>query len=290
VSDTVRVAARPLLLHRVVLVLAGLISLLIGGAFGLLGGGGATLTLPLLLYGMHLAPRDAIAGSLAIVCATSAVGALVHARAGRVDGRVAVLFGGCSLLAAYAGGRVAALVPTGVLIAAFALMMLGSAWRMMAGTTTAPARPSATALAIAAVLVGVVSGMVGAGGGFLIVPALTLYGGVSMHRAVATSLAIIAVQSAAGLAGHLAHAQLDASLLLMMTGPAAVGAAVGAWLVPRLSPCALRRGFGVLMVAVSALFFERQVPGWGHWAVPAVIAVGGLALWWRTRPPTVVLA
>jgi uncharacterized membrane protein YfcA len=272
------------------LLLTGLLSLLIGGTFGLLGGGGAALTLPFLLYGLHLAPRDAIAGSLAIVCATSAVGALVHARAGRLDGRTGVVFGGFSLAAAYVGGRLSGIVPAGVLIALFAVMMLGSAWRMMAAPAPARSLRSPTAMAIAAVVVGGLSGLVGAGGGFLIVPALTLLGGVPMHRAVATSLAIIAVQSAAGLAGQLSHAHLDASLLAMMAGLSAVGAAIGAWLAPRLTACSLRRGFAVMMVAVSALFFARQLPGWGHWAVPVAVATGGALLWWRTRTPVPVIA
>lgn len=275
------------------LVLGSVAALLVGVTVGLLGGGGATLMLPLLVYGFGLEPHAAIAGSLAVVCATSGVGALVHARRGLVDVRIALAFGAASTAAAYLGGLAAGRLPAGLLIGFFAVAMLASAWRMLASTTcAAPDGPPARGLLVAvAAAVGGFAGLVGAGGGFLVVPALVLVGRVPMHRAVATSLAVIAAQSAAGLAGQLSHTTLDPALLAGLAALSATGAVAGAALAPRCRASALRRGFAVLLLAVAALFLHRQLPaGWTNWAAVAVVAIGGGALWWRTRPGVVVLA
>jgi uncharacterized protein len=275
------------------LVLGGLLALLVGATVGLLGGGGAALTLPLLLYVFGVEPHAAIAGSLAVVCTTSVVGALVHARRGHVDVRMALTFGAVSTAAAYLGGRLAGSVPAGALIALFTLAMIASAWRMLA--TTPCTTPAATAhpavLAAVAAGVGAFSGLVGAGGGFLVVPALALIGRVPMHRAVATSLAVIAAQSAAGLAGHLSHAALDLHLLSILAGVSALGAAIGAALAPRCRAVTLRRGFAALLLLVAVLFLHRQLPpGVANWAAMLAVAATGAALWWRTRPGLAAMA
>jgi uncharacterized membrane protein YfcA len=267
--------------------LVGLLALLIGATVGLLGGGGATLTLPLLLYGLGMPAHDAAAGSLAVVCATTVVGALVHARTGNVELRTALAFGSASTLAAYLGGRAAGAVPASALVGLFTVAMLASAWRMLTaapGATGARPRPRWMLVAVAS-LVGGFAGLVGAGGGFLVVPALMLVGGLAMHRAVATSLVVIAVQSAAGLAGQLSHASIDPGAIAVLAGLSALGAAIGAAAAPRLPACALRRGFAVLLVAVATLFLVRELPaGWLADSAGTAVAAAGFGLWWRTRP------
>jgi uncharacterized membrane protein YfcA len=244
------------------------------------------LTLPLLLYGFGMSAHDAVAGSLAVVCATTVVGALVHARTGNVEGRTALLFGSASTAAAYLGGRLAGAVPPGALVALFTVAMLLSAWRML--TVTPAARTAARSpwmLVAVASAVGGFAGMVGAGGGFLVVPALMLVGGLPMHRAIATSLVVIAVQSASGLAGHLSHASIDTSVIAVLAGLSALGAGVGAAVAPRLDACSLRRAFAVLLVAVATLFLHRELPaGWIASTAACAVAAAGLGLWWRTRP------
>jgi uncharacterized protein len=281
-------AARRVLFEELaMLVLGSLVALLVGATVGLLGGGGATLMLPLLVYGFGLAPHAAIAGSLAVVCATSLVGALVHARHGRVDVRVAVAFGGASTAAAYLGGLAAGRVPAEILIALFAVAMLASAWRMLVSAPCAApvADPPRWLLVAVAAAVGGFAGLVGAGGGFLVVPALVLVGRVPMHRAAATSLAVIAAQSAAGLAGHLGHAELDPALLGGLAALSATGAIAGAALASRFAAASLRRGFAVLLLAVAALFLQRQLPpGWASWSAVVAVLTIGATLWWRTRP------
>ena len=270
------------------MILAGsCLAFLIGGIVGLLGGGGTALMVPLLLYGFGMAPHEAIAGSLVVVAATSAVGALVHARSGAVDLRAAAIFGGASLGAAYLGGRAAELVAAEVLVALFAAAMLASAGRMLAGACTEappPPRPPLV-LALAGVAVGGFCGLVGTGGGFLAVPTLILVGGVPVHRAVGTSLVVISAQAIAGAAGHLTHTHVDGRLLLGLAALSAAGAALGALGAPRLAAHQLRRGFALLLVGVSALFLHRQLPvGAASWsAVTAVVVLGAVA-WWRSRP------
>jgi len=145
-----------------------------------------------------------------------------------------------------------------------------------------PPRP--LVLVAIALPIGAFSGLVGAGGGFLVVPALVLAGGLPMHRAVGTSLVVIALQSMAGLAGHLSHVTLDLHITLALAALSALGAAIGASLAPRLPAAALRRGFALLLILVATLFVHAQLPpGHVHWVGVGAVLIGGGLLWWR-RP------
>jgi hypothetical protein len=108
-------------------------------------------------------------------------------------------------------------------------------------------------------VVGIVTGVIGAGGGFLVVPALVLLGGLSMEAAVGTSLVVIAMKSFAGLAGHLGHVEIDWPITLGVTAAAVAGSYLGAHLAGRIPPAALRRGFGVFIVAMAALVLAKEL-------------------------------
>jgi hypothetical protein len=245
------------------LLVAALLSLLIGVSLGLLGGGGSILTLPILVYVLDVEPKRAIAMSLFVVGVTSATGAVAHARAGRVRYRTGLVFGVTAMAGAYAGGQVARFVPATMLLVAFGALMLTTSLAMMRGRRAAAA-PAAD-VKVGKVLgtgaaVGVVAGLVGAGGGFLIVPALALFGGLAMPEAVGTSLLVIALQSFAGFAGHVGHVQLDWTLSLVVTGAAVVGSFAGARLGRGLSPEALRRGFAWFVLAMALFLLGKQIP------------------------------
>ena len=207
------------------LVLTVGLAVFIGVSLGLLGGGGSILAVPLLVYVTGLPAKEAIATSLLVVGVTSAVAVVPHARAHRVRWRTGLVFGLAGMAGAYGGGRLANVIPAGVLLTAFALMMLATAVGMIRGRRAGAdgalrslascrcSRPLPSALAV-----GLVSGLVGAGGGFLIVPALTLIGGLPMAVAVGTSLAVIAMQTLAGFAGHLSAIQVDWALAAAVTG------------------------------------------------------------------------
>ena len=259
-----------------ILALALALSLLIGVALGLLGGGGSILTLPILTYALAMSPKAAIASSLFVVAVTSSVGVIAHARAGRVRWRIGALFGAAGMVGAFLGGRIAAYLPGRLLMVLFALMMVATAVAMLRGRRPAAAAPAPEAVASAAapageggratllvvtegLVVGLVTGVVGAGGGFLVVPALVLLGGLGMEAAVGTSLLVIAMKSFAGFAGHLGHVEVDWRITALVTGAAVLGSLAGGRLVGRISPATLRRGFGGFVLVMAAVVLGSEL-------------------------------
>lgn len=240
------------------------LSILIGLALGLLGGGGSILTVPILSYVAGMSTKAAIASSLFVVAVTSSVALISHARAGRVRWRTGLLFGAAGMVGAYGGGLLAAYVPSRVLMLLFGLMMAATAIAMLRPskpvTLSAPrTEVPLFKIVLDGVVVGVVTGLVGAGGGFLVVPALVLLGGLSMQAAVGTSLLVIAMKSFAGLAGHLKHVEVDWTLTLAVTGAAIAGSIVGGRLVERIPPPVLRRGFGLFIVIMSVFVIAKEL-------------------------------
>lgn len=243
------------------LVLAVILSVAIGLTVGLLGGGGSILTLPLLVYLLGVEAKQAIASSLLVVGATALVGAVSHARAGNVQALAGALFGGAAMAGAFVGGRLAGLVPGASLLLVFAAILLVTALAMMRPRAEpTEARPIAPSRIVPiGVSVGVLAGFVGAGGGFLVVPALVLFGGLTMRQAVGTSLMVIALQSFAGLLGHLRHTTIDLRLAGLLTGAAVTGALVGAALARRVEAAHLRRGFAWLVLSMGLFMLGKQV-------------------------------
>lgn len=245
------------MLHLLWIVLGGLA---IGVSLGLLGGGGTILTLPLLLA-LGVEAKPAIALSLVVVAVTAAVAAGGHARAGNVDWRAAASFGPATALGGYAGGRAAGFVPGEVLLLIFTALMLAAAFAMLrrpGGRGRARARPHPAMLALQGAVVGAVTGLVGAGGGFLFVPAFAMLGGLPIRRAVGTSLVVIALNAVAALAGQLGHVSLRADLAVGLSAAAAAGASGGAQLAGRLPESGLRRGFGLFVLAVAGWMLARS--------------------------------
>lgn len=238
------------------------LAVLVGVSLGLLGGGGSILTVPILAYVADMPTKAAIAASLFVVAITSAVSAVAHARAGRVRWRVAAVFAPAGMIGAYAGGVIAAPIPGQALMILFAGMMIATGVAMLRPPRALAPRaagPRPVAIAAEGLAVGVVTGLVGAGGGFLVVPALVLLGGLPMDAAVGTSLVVIAAKSAAGLAGHLGHVSIDWGVAIAVTAAAAAGAVAGARLVARVPATALRRGFGAFVLAMAAVVLAKEL-------------------------------
>ena len=236
------------------------LSILIGISLGLLGGGGSILTVPILAYAGGMAAKAAIASSLFVVGVTSAVGAISHAR--RVRWGTGVIFGAAGMTGAYAGGRLAADLPGRLLMILFGLMMAATAVAMLRRPRDLRPRAQdlpATKVIAVGLVVGIVTGVVGAGGGFLIVPALVLLGGLAMEAAVGTSLVVIAMQSFAGLAGRLGNLEVDWPVTLGVTAFAVAGSYLGTRLAGRIPPATLRRGFGVFIMAMAALVLAKEL-------------------------------
>lgn len=247
--------------------IAGL-SLSIGLLLGLLGGGGSILTVPMLVYLAGMDPKAAIATSLLVVGISSAVATLPHARLGNVCWRAGAAFGLAAMAGAYVGGRLAALIPGQLLMQIFGVMMLVTACVMLfkrrettrEETSSCPRSPWILwAIAIQGGAVGCLTGLIGAGGGFLIVPALTLMGGLSMRAAIGTSLLIITVNAFAGLSGYLNHVQIDPVFAGSVTALTVLGSLFGSRLAPCVSNQVLRRVFGLCVSAIALYILHREL-------------------------------
>jgi len=245
------------------------LSLCVGLLLGLLGGGGSILTVPVLVYVAGVEPKVAIASSLVVVGITSLTAMVNHARSGRVCWKTGLVFGAAGMVGAYAGGRLAAFIPGEWLLILFAGLMLGTAYSMLRkGKKPVPAEVKAPLCPLRLPLlpilfdglwVGAGTGLVGAGGGFLVVPALNLLGGLPMHAAVGTSLLVIALKSFAALAGYISHVEMDLNLVGTVTAAAVVGGLAGERLSGRVSAGLLKRGFGVFVIGVAVFVLYREL-------------------------------
>lgn len=263
---------------------------LIGLSLGLLGGGGSILTVPIFVYVLGFGAKEAIAMSLAVVGAVSLFGAVGHWRAGNVRLRVALLFGSVAMAGTFAGARLAVFVSGAAQLALFALVMLVAAFFMFRGDEEeilvpepGPDRPPSAEhaprwrwIVLEGLAVGVLTGLVGVGGGFLIVPALVLLGRVPMKQAVGTSLLVITMKSSAGFVGYLGQVEIEWAFVAAFTAVAIGGILLGTWLVRFVPHHALQRAFAVLLVVMGGfiLYQNRGVFALGHTSVPEAVAAG----------------
>jgi uncharacterized membrane protein YfcA len=253
------------------------LSVLIGVSLGFFGGGGSILTVPLMAYVFGLEPKIAIASSLLVVGAASASAALQHWRAGNVDSRTAALFGAAGMTGAYAGGRASQFVDGSLLLLMFAVMMGVTAVAMWRGRRAPPESAVQRApqrLVVQGLAVGAFTGLIGAGGGFLIVPALALWAGLPMARAVGTSLVVIVMNCASGFAGYASHVSVPWLLVALVTVAAIGGSFLGAAFARRLNPAALRRAFASFVLAMAVLILVREVDRWASDALAALPRTG----------------
>lgn len=273
------------------MVVAGMTAaVVIGMVLGTLGGGGSILTVPVLVYVVGLPAVQATAYSLFVVGLSAAVGAVGYVRAGHVNLRVAAIFAAPALVAVFMTRRfVVPAIPDPVfslgstavgkdalIMTLFAVTMLLAALSMIRGClrcrTTAgsdgDARPDAArehglslpAVALEGLVVGTVTGLVGAGGGFLIIPALVLIGRLGMKEAVGTSLVIIAVKSLIGFLGDVGAAtSIEWAFLLPFTALTALGIVAGMIATRRVESARLRPVFGWFVLGMGALITIQEV-------------------------------
>ena len=248
---------------------AGL-ALLVGFVLGLLGGGGSVLTVPILIYALHVPVKPAIAASLCVVGLVAFIGFISHWRQGTVAPRVAFVFGPSAVIAAYAGARIAKHVPAHVQIVLFALFGLVGSVMMFRGTFR-KAQPVAQSeyhfhadsrtvilLVLEGAGVGLLTGLIGVGGGFLIVPALVLVAKLPMRLAVGTSLLVITMNALSGFLGYAGTVPVDWHLVTWFTAVAAAGSIIGTLLSKRLEQRTLKQVFGVLLIGVSLYVLYRR--------------------------------
>jgi uncharacterized protein len=263
--------------HSPTSLLALVFAAAIGLALGTFGGGGSALTVPVLVYLLRYDPKSAVPTSLVVVGAASLMAATSHWRSSRVDARIALAFGIVTMTGAYAGASLAFYVPGEVQLAILAIVMMVAATLMLrrrpspspnpAASQSSPSGPPpsrASALQQAAHLapvglgVGLLTGLIGVGGGFLIVPALVLWGGVEMPTAVGTSLVVITMNCATSLLGYVGKVQIPWGETALFTAVAVGGAALGAAVVGGLPPRRLRQGFAVFLLGIGGFVLYRN--------------------------------
>ncbi|MBS0205902.1 MAG: sulfite exporter TauE/SafE family protein [Planctomycetes bacterium] len=259
----------------------------VGLSLGLTGGGGAIFAVPLLVYGLNLPPREAVGISLAAVGATSLVGFLHRWKLGEVEIRTGLLFAAAGMIGAPVGTWIASLIPEAVLLMLFAGLMVIVAirlWQQASRPVVLPAncpvpeaqdgptcqRDSrgmliltsrcAVLLLFVGVLTGVLSGVFGVGGGFVIVPALVLFSGMSIHRAVGTSLMVIALVSVSGVSSQVwAGRTISPTVTILFVLGGIAGLFLGQQIGRQLSGPALQKLFVVAILAVAAFVIFRNL-------------------------------
>jgi uncharacterized membrane protein YfcA len=241
---------------------------LIGLSLGLMGGGGSILTVPILVYVLDYDPKLAIAMSLLVVGITSVVGAVGHWRAGNVNLRTAALFGIVAMVGAYFGARLSVFLSGAIQLSLLAVIMLAAAISMFRNARRAPSAtttdgtgertPALSLLLPVALCVGLMTGVVGIGGGFLVVPALVLLARVQMRQAVGTSLLVIAMNCVSGFAGYVGHVDVPWAFLTTFTAVAIAGILLATYLVRFVSQRALKQAFAVFLLAMGTFILAKN--------------------------------
>lgn len=246
----------------------------IGISLGLMGGGGSVLALPILVYLMGVEAKSAIAMTLVIVGTVSLIGVIPHWRRGNVNFQKAFMFGAATMLGAFLGAKLAFFVSGTFQLLLFAVMMMIAASFMIRKSRKSTQPDNDLQYYPAPVCkycwlwmlteglgVGVLTGLVGVGGGFAIVPALVLLGNTPMKEAVGTSLLIIACNSVAGFLGYLGQVPLDWGLMGSFIVAASVGILGGTYLAQYVKAQQLQKIFGYFLIAVAAFILvqNRQV-------------------------------
>ena len=236
---------------------------LIGLTLGFLGGGGSILTVPALVYIVGQSPQAAVTASLVIVGANAAMGAFLHRTQGTLNWKVALLFGGVGMITAYLSAGLSHFLPSAVLLVLFALLMLViGAWMIFAKPPASCPEGGRGWLVtvLSGAGVGVLTGFLGVGGGFLIVPALVMLVGLPIRQAVGTSLVVIAMNSLAGLLGHLGGESIDLAVVAFFVVAGLAGSLAGVRLARRIKPEQLRMGFAIFVMALAVfLLWDNAV-------------------------------
>lgn len=235
-----------------------------GLALGTLGGGGSTLAVPLLVFGAGLSAYEATTASLLVVGLSAAAGAVGHHRRGNVDLNVGVAFALTGIVGNIAGNQISSNLSESWLLGLFSVLIVSVAWRMLRGSKQpvvgAHQQPQSRLHIVAlATAVGLLTGVFGVGGGFLIVPALILGNRYEMHRAVGTSLVVVAINSAIALAQRIGQVDLDWALVLPFLCFVLGGTVAGGRLSGDLDSGRLRTGFAYLLVGIAGLTAARSL-------------------------------
>lgn len=247
--------------------LGAVLGFVVGVVLGLLGGGGSILALPIFMYVFRVPFQPAAAMSLAVVGTSALVAFLGHWRQGSVNLRVGLPFGGVAMVASFVTARLAIHVPDGVRLGLFAVFALAAAVIMLRDSLRSPgperelaSEPHFTpVLAVQAAGVGALTALIGAGGGFIIVPALVYLADVPVKQAVGSSLLIITLNGLSAFAGNIGQVPIDWGLVGVFTTVAVVGAIVGTRLNRHVRQVRIKQGFALLILVLLAVQVLRAL-------------------------------
>lgn len=260
-------------------ILGVILAICIGISLGLIGGGGSILALPILKYVMGVETKSAIAMTLVIVGIVSAIGTIPHWKQGNVNFKTAVLFSPAAMLGAYLGARITSLsiiTPTIQLICFAAIMLLAAFFMIRKSSCKSDYELKddrglkdcfdykhrdiyrLLLSPLEGLIVGIITGFVGVGGGFMIIPALVILGQTPMKEAVGTSLLIITFKSISGFAGYLGQVEIDLNLIIIFTLAACFGSISGAYLTNFIQPKQLEKSFGYFVIAVAIFILIKR--------------------------------
>lgn len=235
----------------------------IGVALGLLGGGGSIITVPVLVYTGSLDAQTAVTMALAIVGVTSLAGSLFKARSGLVHKKAAFLFSSTGIVGALLGAQFTPLVAPRILLVLFAVLMIATAVGMLTKRNAKELAPLSQCrpwrCASAGFGVGAITGFLGVGGGFLIVPAMVHFGKVPLKMAIGTSLVVIAFNSLSGLAGQLRHSTINWGATGSFIVMALIGMGVGVAVTPKVPRERLSQLFGWFVIAVGVFVLVNNL-------------------------------
>ncbi len=235
-------------------------AILVGISLGLLGGGGSILTVPILVYLVGLEPKRAIPISLLIVGLGALTGALRHYKGGNVQLKPALYFLPSAMIGAWMGAKGASYLSGLTQMILFGVMTVLAAAAMIrpAPEREGPAIIKPISLSLSALGVGVLTGIIGVGGGFMIVPALVFFAGMSIRYAIGTSLVVIALNSFAGFIGYLGTVQIPWDFTLIFAFFVSIGILVGVKIAERMQPASLKKSFAGMLFVVGGFVLAKN--------------------------------
>lgn len=238
-----------------------LIGFFTGLVLGVFGSGGGIVTTPALIYLLHIPVKSSIAMSLGIIAITGIVAVIQYWRRGHVNLKIAILFSLFSMSGSYLGSYLGLFTPPWVQLITFSVVMYIAAWKLLSRDKGRPAKSTdletnqlksvviwVLRMGIVGLLVGILAGLIGVGGGFMIVPALVLLSGMPMKEAIGTALIIVTLNSIAGFAGYLGHVYINYALVGEFAIVAFFGSLLGSYITHRLSPNHLKIAFGIFLL------------------------------------------